>query len=88
MFGSNEATDSKLERKTDDMNNPYLTFCVKCNSNTSKAFAKANHGKCKACASGQSRLGDRIEQSRQARIIDSGWQAYAREEGHYDQGDY
>lgn len=52
--------------------------CVICGSGTNKAYARAHDGKCKACATG-------IEPpTREQRIIDSGYQAYAREEGHYD----
>lgn len=32
--------------------------------------------------------GEQEQPTRNERIIDSGWQAYAREEGHYDHGDY
>ncbi len=63
----------------------YLTRCP-CGRNTSKTYARQNGGKCKACVTGvvpESRASDR-----QGRIIDQGWDGYAREEGHYDLPDY
>lgn len=33
----------------------FLTSCVSCGSSTSKAYARANSGKCKACVTGQPR---------------------------------
>lgn len=69
----------------------YMTSCKACGLPTSKRYANAHEGKCKQCATGlppvarKTKYGD---SERNARLIDSGWQAYAREEGHYDQGDY
>ncbi len=66
----------------------FLTRCD-CGNTTSKAYARTHGGKCKACVTGQPPTETtETAESRNARIIDSGWQAYAREEGHYDQGDY
>jgi hypothetical protein len=65
--------------------NKYLTIC-KCGRTTSRAYARAHNGDCKACAEHNMApaKAPREEDSRNARIIDSGWQAYAREEGHHD----
>lgn len=60
----------------------FLTQCCECGRPTSKAYAAKHNGQCKACAEPEKQV------SREALIIDSGWQAYAREEGHYDHGDY
>lgn len=68
----------------------FLQNCSECGRPTSKAYARAHAGKCKGCAEGvpPQRQTPSDEETRAARIIDSGYQAYAREEGHYDQGDY
>jgi hypothetical protein len=68
--------------------NPYLRPCRACGAATSRAYAKTHDGQCKACAdpSAPPRQPSFSEQ-RMARIIDCGYQAYAREEGHYDTGD-
>jgi hypothetical protein len=59
--------------------NPYLTRCSYCGGATSKQYARHHFGHCKRCLTGE----DRYE-NREAFIIDHGYQAYAREEGHYD----
>ncbi len=64
------------------MNNQYLIRCNKCGSNTSRAYARKHQGQCKQCADPGAVV--RHSPTRNERIIDSGWQAYAREEGHYD----
>lgn len=56
----------------------YLTRCQSCDANTSKKFAREHDGRCKACVTGVAKP------TRNERILDAGWQAYAREEGHYD----
>lgn len=72
----------------------YLIPCVSCGMNTSKAYARQHDGKCKRCATGEfseNRFSvERAESAehRNARLIDSGYAAYAREEGYYDTGDY
>jgi len=58
----------------------YLTKCNTCGSNTSRVYARKHAGRCKACAE----PGAERRPTRNQRIIDAGWQAYAREEGHYD----
>jgi hypothetical protein len=69
--------------------NKYLTRCG-CGRQTSRAYARKNGGKCKACVHPEQR--EQIEASaaerRNATIIDYGYYAYAREEGHYDLPDY
>jgi hypothetical protein len=66
--------------------NRYLTNCHCCGGATSKAYAKTHDGKCKACTTSTD---TRPEHStRNERILDCGYEAYAREEGHYDCGDY
>lgn len=61
----------------------YLTTCVECHMFTSKKYAKEHEGLCKACTEPTKRVPTRNE-----RIIDVGYQAYAREEGYYDGPDY
>ena len=63
----------------------YLTHCTECGANTSKKFAREHNGRCKACCNEPSAYND--TPTRNERIIDNGYQAYAREEGHYDTGD-
>lgn len=60
----------------------YMTRCS-CGNTTTKAYARANGGKCKPCVTGRPREVAEAD-DRQGRIIDSGWDGYAREEGHYD----
>ena len=62
---------------------PYLDSCTRCGRATSKAYARAHDGMCKPCATGEPSPAER----RNAIIIDCGYEAYAREEGHYDTGD-
>lgn len=70
----------------------YLCSCTACGGKTSKAYARQNGGKCKSCVTGVPTVAkDRRECdaiSRQERMLENGWTAYAREEGHYDTGDY
>lgn len=54
----------------------YLTRCNSCGANTSKKYAREHEGCCKGCVAGIP--------TRQERILDAGYTAYAREEGHYD----
>jgi len=58
----------------------FLTTCS-CGNKTSKAYARAHEGRCKQCVTG---LPKESAPSRNARLIDSGWEAQAREEGYYD----
>ena len=57
----------------------YQAKCQSCGRLTTCKYANTHEGKCKRCVSG-------IDQrpSRQDRINEYGYQAYAREEGHYD----
>lgn len=65
--------------------NQYLTSCKQCGGTTSTAHAKKHDGLCKACV----RPGEANNTpTREQRILEHGYQAYAREEGHYDQGDF
>lgn len=65
----------------------FLVTCNTCGGQTNKQYARRNGGKCKCCVEGKPR--ERTQgPTREQRIIDSGYQAYAREEGHYDTGDY
>lgn len=57
----------------------YLTRCVSCGNSTSKQHANAHDGLCAPCANPEKRIPTREE-----RILEHGYQAYAREEGHYD----
>ena len=60
----------------------YLIRCTECGANTSKQYARKNNGRCKACVTGVTRESDAEYRTRT--IIDHGYAAYAREEGHYD----
>ena len=57
---------------------PYLTRCRSCGITTSRSYAKSHGGDCKQCAEVST------NPTRNERIIDCGYQAYAMEEGHYD----
>jgi recombinational DNA repair protein (RecF pathway) len=60
----------------------YLATCVSCGRTTSKQYASRHGGHCKRCASGET--AERTYEDRNAFILDHGYDAYAREEGHYD----
>ncbi len=57
----------------------FLVRCSDCGANTSKQYARANAGKCKACAHPET-----TRERENALLIDSGYQAFARERGDYD----
>lgn len=61
----------------------YLCTCP-CGRTTSRAYARKHGGKCKACVTWKAPAPS--GPTRTERIIDSGYQAYAREEGHFDTG--
>lgn len=67
--------------------NAFQTKCVTCGGATSRKYAREHQGRCKPCVAPAS-ASHAQSTSREARILESGYQAYAREEGHYDQGDY
>jgi hypothetical protein len=62
----------------------YLTSCVSCGGTTSKTYATGHNGLCKPCREGHDRetKGSRIP-TRNERLLEHGYQAYAREEGYY-----
>jgi hypothetical protein len=62
----------------------FLTSCTCCGEATSKKYASTHAGKCKACSEGT----ERVRDNENALLIDSGYQAYARERGDYDLPDY
>lgn len=64
----------------------YLTTCKQCGRTTSKAYARKNNGACKACVTGiaPKQTGMSRAERENALLIDSGYQAYARERGDYD----
>lgn len=64
--------------------NVYQTKCGACGRTTTRAYARAHDRKCKSCATGKPAV--QRGPSRSDRIIDQGWEGYAREEGHYDNG--
>lgn len=69
--------------------NPHLTTCRICGGCTSRKHARMNAGRCKTCTQNLSALIQArgpIYPSLPPAAIDSGWEAYAREEGHYDEG--
>lgn len=57
----------------------FQAYCA-CGRTTTKKYAREHGGKCKHCAEPQPETSDR----RNALLIDSGYMAYAREEGHFD----
>lgn len=59
----------------------YITSCVACRSATSKQYARKNDGRCKRCVECDN-PSDRP--TRNERILEHGYQAYAREEGYYE----
>lgn len=63
----------------------YITSCIKCGRNTQKKYARTHAGQCKACAEGLERPSEasRWWEERNARLLEHGYDAYAREEGHY-----
>lgn len=63
-------------------NAPYLTTCRCCGRTTSRQYAGKHDGLCKACAEPDNASGR--TPTRNERIVESGYDAYAREEGHYD----
>lgn len=63
--------------------NKFSVRC-RCGNLTNRAYAKAHGGQCKACVTGVARPQTESNEHRQGRLIDSGWQGYVREEGHYD----
>jgi len=65
------------------MKNKYLRICVKCGGTTSSKYAREHDGLCKECVTGIHKEPSNWER-RNATIIDCGYDAYAREEGHYD----
>ena len=68
--------------------NKFLVLCNRCSGNTSFNYAKKHQGLCKSCAEPKTvRDRDDNTPTREQRILEHGSQAYAREEGHYDQGD-
>ncbi len=67
------------------MPNKYLTTCADCGAFTSRKYARDHAGRCKSCAEPEPA---RNVPTRNERIIDAGFDAYAREEGHYDLPDY
>ena len=61
----------------------YLIACQICGNTTSKHYARQHSGQCKACANPEQALST-VYGRDNALIIDSGYQAYAMESGHYD----
>jgi hypothetical protein len=60
---------------------PYLVRCA-CGNLTNKQYMKT-HGACKRCSTPLDAR-DRDVPTREERILEHGYQAYAREEGHYE----
>jgi hypothetical protein len=69
---------SRTRRRSYNPNAPYLATCRCCGRATSKRYANSHGGQCKRCASFDP------GSTREQRVLEHGWQAYAREEGHYD----
>jgi hypothetical protein len=72
----------------------YLTACAQCGQATTKKHAREHAGLCKYCVAGKdspATLKDDATARRErnnANLIDSGYQAYARERGDFDGPDY
>lgn len=62
---------------------PYLTNCTSCNGVTSRKYAKEHGGHCKSCADPDT-TSRSSHPTRNERLLESGFEAYAREEGYYD----
>jgi hypothetical protein len=85
------ATDGLSARKGNEMNaTKYLTTCCKCGRKTSRVYARQNGGQCKSCKHPEQArvIADRRAEREHSLLIDSGYQAYARERGDYDLPDY
>lgn len=67
--------------------NKFMAKCNQCGRTTSSKYARANGGKCKSCVTGVEQPRSNVP-TRNERILKSGYEAYAREEGHYDTGSY
>jgi hypothetical protein len=70
---------------------PYTVQCQTCERLTSRKYAREHAGQCKACHDPENfkpRFTDNDTPTREQRIIDHGYQAYAREEGYYDTPDF
>ena len=64
--------------------NTYTTACNSCGNATSRKYAREHDGKCKQCTTGEApKRKQGYWPDRNAQIIDSGYDGYAREEGHY-----
>lgn len=57
----------------------YHTSCVVCGRKTTKQHARENGGQCASCVEPQSST-----PTREQRVLEVGYQAYAREESHFD----
>lgn len=65
--------------------NDFTLGCKHCLRMTSRKYAREHNGLCKLCAEPEVALLERRpERTREQRILEHGWQAYAREEGHYE----
>jgi hypothetical protein len=62
------------------MDHSFLDRCRQCDSVTSRKYASQHDGLCKRCAEPEAKAHDKP--TRNERILESGYQAYAREEGH------
>lgn len=72
----------------------FQTTCA-CGRTTTHKFARAHEGRCKSCddmACGRTTTPAAPRESRADRehgqLLDAGYQAYSRERGDYDTGDY
>jgi hypothetical protein len=60
----------------------YLTSCRTCGGKTNKKYAREHAGECKRCAEPESV--STVYGRNNARVLEAGYSAYAREEGHYE----
>lgn len=67
----------------------FQTACSACGGTTTKKHAREHNGLCAPCFNPSRReAAEEAAEARNARLIDSGYMAYAREEGHFDGPDY
>lgn len=83
-----------IDRRIVYAHTQFLATCKGCNANTSRKYAREHGGLCKRCVTSETQatagqvLGlapyPEKQPTREARILESGYAAYAREEGHHE----
>ena len=72
-----------MPRTSAKTSNRFLTHCANCSNTTTKKHAAQHDGLCAVCVNPE-----RHGPTRNEHLIDAGYDAYAREEGHYDIPDW